>query len=663
MENQNKIQEGLDALDRIKLLMGYDMSKTLTENKIIFEQTDDFSKTIELTIPDKNTYLKSGTKLTWNITNKDPKKVLKIEKVEITPPPKETSKDWNCANSPNCTQKRVYVSSYTEEGIKPGWKGVVNLGIFFGFDDYYSESGAQKYFNFGLTITTSEGQIKTTLRGGEFYMESRVAQKQRQVKEKVIQRKTPNLGVNVPEGFSPFSYDEFITELYDTISNRYSSQGQNCNYQSYYKKYIASDPVLSKKYPQPKNINNSEDNEFCNTRFKSLLEKYYNEKFPTGVTPEDKEEFDKSHSQAKSELDIFKKQHMSTTMRGPQVFDESKLSPELQKKYKELVKNVKSIESEFGYDDRNWFDKFWEEYGIWVQVGVGVLSMIASLGASSPAVALLIAETIGVEAVAVTSALVAAERFSILADFYMNATVGTYQLAKGDTKEAMLSFFFAALPKIHKLYSKIGNLFGTPSVDIAKSLANKIGQVSLRNHVDINAFLATISKEEAIYFKKALKLNKDDWKKIWELVDADMKKSLQIPITQKIVKVAKGTGKFLGTAVLDFSLIATSQELYEASVKQINNYCKNCMTTEEEKRKAKTYLNKLSPNQIKNLESFLNMIQLSEMAESEKGKVMQGAVTGQFVEEIENLNKQTMSSDEILKRVKDHVKNMEKLNK
>lgn len=39
--NIYKLQEGLDALDRIKLLMEYDMSKTLTENKLLSEQPDE----------------------------------------------------------------------------------------------------------------------------------------------------------------------------------------------------------------------------------------------------------------------------------------------------------------------------------------------------------------------------------------------------------------------------------------------------------------------------------------------------------------------------------------------------------------------------------------------------------------------------------------------
>jgi hypothetical protein len=39
--NNYKLQQGLDALDRIKLLMEYDMSKTLTENELLLEQPDE----------------------------------------------------------------------------------------------------------------------------------------------------------------------------------------------------------------------------------------------------------------------------------------------------------------------------------------------------------------------------------------------------------------------------------------------------------------------------------------------------------------------------------------------------------------------------------------------------------------------------------------------
>jgi hypothetical protein len=631
MHNTNKIQEGLESLNRMRLMMGYDMSKTLNENNLlIFEADVENTQKIQVKTPDKNTYLKDGVKLTWNIINRDTKKTLKIERVDISAPDGVNSKNWNCADT-NCTKKRVSVISFTNVNINPNYQGIVTLGIFFGADDYYStQPGAQKLFNFKLIITTSEGQITTSLRGGDVNIESGVAKQQREVMEKINQRQTPNWGAKVPEGFSPFSYENFITELYNRLSNRYSSQGQNCNYPGYYKKYIFIDPILSNKFTQPGNPNTSENDKFCNSQFKSLIEKYYDEKFPKGVTPEDKEEFNQAYSSSSSELNRFKRQHMVQRNREPfdMYFDEKRLSPELQKKYKELVGKIGGLKSTYGYDDRNSFDKFWEEYGIWVQVGVGVLTAIASFGASSPAVAGLIAEVIGTEAASVISALKTAERFSILADVYMNASVGTYQLGKGDTKEAMLSFFFAGLPKIHKLYSKVGELFGTPSVDIATSLANRIGQVSLKNKDEINAFITTLSKEEAIYFKKALKLNQGDWKKIWELVDADMKKSLQIPITKKVSTGSKGVGKFLGTAAVDFSVITTSQKLYEVAVNQINKYCKNCMTTEEEKRKAKTYLDSITPIQRTNLDSFLNMIQQKEEDDVAKGEKMKLAVTG-----------------------------------
>ena len=52
------------------------------------------------------------------------------------------------------------------------------------------------------------------------------------------------------------------------------------------------------------------------------------------------------------------------------------------------------------------------------------------------------------------------------------------------------------------------------------------------------------------------------------------------------------------------------------------------MTTEEEKRKAKTYLNGLTPIQIKNLTNFLNMIQQKEEDNVVKGEKMKLALTG-----------------------------------
>ena len=685
MNSKYSIQEGLESLDRIRLMMGYDLSKSLNENKLLISEIDIVnSQRIELKIPNKNVSLftnsTSGlipdTNLTWSVINKGNSPIT-IQKVDVIP--SERTIRYFAVYNINASEfiKGVCKVTFTKESIKPNFQGYVIVNVNLLRMSEKIKMVHPKYmtptlpkpkdpgavddgdeFDFNLLITTSAGQIKTSLRSGDYSVESEVAKKQREVKEKILQRKTPNLGITAPEGFSPFSYEDFITELYDTISNRYSSQGQNCNYQSYYKKYISSDPILSKKYPQPSNLNKSENVDFCNRKFKSLLEKYYSEKFPTGITPEDKEEFNKLYSQSKSELETFKKQNMSTRMREPfdEYFDESKLSPSLQKKYKELVKKVKGLKTEYGYDDRNWFDKWWEDYGIWVQVGIGALTLVVTLGASSPAVAGFIASTIGAEVAAVTTALANVERFSILADFYMNASVGTYQLAKGDTKEAMLSFFFAALPKIHKLYSKIGKVFGTPSVEVTKSLANKIGQVSLSTRQDINAFIATLSKEEAKYFKSALKLSKEDYETAFKLVQEDMEKTLK-PVS-KGVKVAKGTGKFLGTAAIDFTVIATAQELYEAAVNQINKYCKNCMTTEEEKREAKTYLNDLSPVQIKQMVGYIKKIQESQISEQAKGEKIQLLVSGYFKDkEMENWVKES-NEDKIAKARQEFLKKL-----
>jgi hypothetical protein len=684
MNNKYSIQEGLKSLDRIRLMMSYDMSKTFRENELLISEANiTKSENIDVKTPNKNISLPTNstsgivpdTNLTWNVINRGGTPIT-IQSVEITP--SERTIKYFAVYNINATEfiKGVCKTNFTKGPIKPNFQGYVIVNVNLLRISEKIKMVHPKYmnptlskpkdpgaiddgdeFDFNLRITTSAGQITTSLRSGSFSVETEVAKKQREVKEKVLKRKTPNLGITTPEGFSPFSYEEFITEL-ETLSKK------GCNTLKEYGQNI--DNIKSGKGPLKPNdfLSSSGANfqqktiQFCKNEYFKIFEKYYSEKFPTGITPDDKEEFDKLYSQSKSELETFKKQHMVTRMREPydEYFDENRLSPELQKKYKGLVKKVKGLETEYGYDDRNWFDKWWEDYGIWAQVGVGVLTLIATMGASSPAVAGFIAGTIGTEAAAVTAALSTVERFSILADFYMNASVGTYQLSKGETKEAMLSFFFAALPKIHTLYSKIGKVFGVPSVEVTKSLANKISQVTLKSRDDINAFIATLSKDEASYFKKALKLNKNDYETAFKLVQQDMEKILK-PVS-KGVKVAKGTGKFVGTAAIDFTLILTAQELYEASVKQINKYCENCMTTEEEKREAKTYLNGLSPKELENLGEFLNMIQEKERIEEIKGKEMQLAITGQLTQEIDDFNKKTKSDDEILKSMREAVKNM-----
>lgn len=577
----------------------YDKKKplrTFDPNKDSYDETP---AKIKLIVPDKNIYLKNG-ELKYTISS-DTKndRLVKIERVEVLPPVGMRPDDWreiNCTDRPACTKPHVAVKSYTTAEIKPGWKGFVILSVDETGFGYNGTTSQALTFDYSLRITTSEGEIYTTLRGGETdKFESRMMQRVRMSTEKGFERVNPKLGVKVPDNFSPFCYDKFLSELYEVIKDGSKNVCMDSGKGDVWEKYISYDQKLVDKYPFPVGAG-SEPTQACQKLINSVVKKYYDKNFPTGICPEQKEIFKNQSNTIEQEIAEIEKRGQRANRAGESRFDESSLNEKDRKRYKELKKQLGELRTEYGFDDRNAFEKFWEDYGLWIQGGLALLSLVATFGGTSWAAVATLAD---------------------LADIYMNAAVGTYYALKGDTKEAILGFFFAALPKIHKLYGKVGELFGDPSVAVTKSLANRIAQVEFRTVQEMEAFAQALPAAERGLFYNALKLKPGDFQEAFRLVEEDLTKMA----SSGAAKFAKGTAKFVAKAGTDFFIIHNLEQLYNEVITRIKKYCPDCLTTEEQ-RAAKTFLDGLSPSQQKSVQQYLNLIENSNYSEETKSQMM-----------------------------------------
>lgn len=598
----------------------------------------------------KSTYLKTGMELKWTIINKSKTRLLKIEQVELQPVGKQTDDRnlWNCFDFPQCSQNIINVKEFTKDNIKPGWNGYVNLTVQIPFED---DGTKAKSMDFYVVITTSEGKIYSQYRTGSNNMESRDEQNIRLVKELTSKRLTPNKEFKVPKGFSPFCYEDFIKELHDIIDD---PNDTSCRNSDIWNKFFKNDNNITSIYrkpPEGSDVVNTAAKIFtgtldisvsksCQKRIEDLLKKYYDEKFPTGICPQQKEIFDKKIKDIETQIKEFENSHQSWIEGGSGSMEDGggsrtwgfsylNLSKSDKKIYDTLTSQRKELETNYGFDDRSAIKRFVDEDLIWVQLGIAALATLASLGAASPLLAGSIGAVIGVEAAAVAGTLNTVARLGTFADFLMNAAAGTYQIAHGDTKEGLLSFFFAALPAVHKVYGKVGRLFSDGEMAATKTLANKLGQLGenvLKTSDDVEAFIATkLTKQESTIFRKALSMSESDLqgaiKTAQELVES------KLPSTA--LKIAKGVGKLAVTVATDFAVIKTMGELHDQAVNFINKYCKNCIETEEEKRKAKTYLDNLSPDQQNSIKLLFSRIVKSENIPNEtKAKMMSDIIQG-----------------------------------
>lgn len=266
-------------------------------------------------------------------------------------------------------------------------------------------------------------------------------------------RKTPGGVDEVPEGFSPLDYDEYLAKRNVLLSQKNKSvnrKGQN---------------IIDKQ-------------------LLDLDKEYKNNNYPKGISKQEKKELDswlkaiddyygpqiKSCNQ-KNKIDFYKS-YLTAAKDNTRVANNLPFgtSPcdDLTYQYRTKRRDMMAY---YGYhrENRNDFDKWWDQYGTWVQVGGTLLLMITMpmLGAASAT--------------------------TLLADAGLNVAIAGYEASRGKFADAGVSLLIAALP----IY---GPQFGVPA-KIGKSISLKLASAEIRTSADLAKFMVTLTEDESKWFK------------------------------------------------------------------------------------------------------------------------------------------------------------------
>jgi len=345
-------------------------------------------------------------------------------------------------------------------------------------------------------------------------------------------RKSPK-GLDVPKGYSPLEYDEYkskidpIVKQIEAIKKKYTykpsgwmDSGENGS-----DKMSVGDTKLLNQLRLERDKLNGE---------------YYNIDYPSGITKEDLDSYKKWK---KSIDDYYTSQESKYCQYGnvfddPSYYNQSKPTQEklridqyenqykctnLKKEHKE---KITLLNQSFGYqrDSRSRFDKFWDEWGIVTQIGVGLLLT-------------LVAPELGIPLLTI--------RNMAMVDSAFNVVVAAYETSRGDYDKAAGSVLFAILPHL--------KILKCPS-SISKSISEKMANATIKTSTDLSIFMKTMLNEEELkWFKTVLNTDKESLENATKEITKrflEKQKSLGVEVGSKQINnlksswLEKGINKF-----------------------------------------------------------------------------------------------------------------------
>lgn len=482
-------------------------------------------------------------------------------------------------------------------------------------------------------------------------------------KDRALKRKSVYEGKDVPEGFSPFTYDEYLywKKIENQLIQRYGESTPTGK--AITPNVLSNNPELEKTYG------------YTLGKIRDLGK---NEDFPMGIVPEDKKEFFSEKRRIETELKSLEKKY--TVQKYPpsgsandtpfDYFDKESMSSEDKQKFEKLNEDLKILYYRYGYDSRSGFDKFMDSYGIWIQAAIALSSLIATWGASSIATAGVFGRLLA-QAGMTAQGLRTVAGVANAVDVWVNGGLAGYYAIKGDGPNAAISLFFAFLPKLHQFYGKIGEYFpgGKINPEVALSLQRKFANVTIRTQDDLNAIFASMSKTEREYVRGMMRIPGNVMSDAFQVAEQRIAQEaaeqgtklnpLKVPgktLGEKSIGILK-TG---GLIYLDFKLMHTIENLYNGMVDVINCYCRkqngvpckneedgkmlgtsqdfekykfDCLMSKEEMAQWQTYLKNMNPSQFDVLVKILNEAQTKFKNEENKNKFFKKIVSGELTEE------------------------------
>jgi hypothetical protein len=289
-------------------------------------------------------------------------------------------------------------------------------------------------------------------------------------------RKTPK-GLEVPKGYSPLEYDEYRSKI-DPIVKQIESLNKV--------RYRASGWMDNSVIP----LSKEEQNKLVELRKQrdKINNEYYNADFPDGITKEEKKQLEYWKQSINMYYDEKKKQYNCEQVKNDRNITISQDKTRVIKNYIDICKEIEqeriskltNIKQYFKYDPdtRTKFDKWWDEYGLLVQIGGSILITILAPEIGIPMNAARIAAT----------------------DAAFNLTIAAYQLSRDKKEDAAASVLFAILPQL--------KIFKVPT-KVADSISKKLATANIRTSLDLSEFITkTLTAEEQKWFTAVLKGDK-----------------------------------------------------------------------------------------------------------------------------------------------------------
>ena len=632
-----KIKEGLMSVERIKLLIGYSLNETLSENiqNILVEQPTGGKPLMNNPIVQRdNTVVNTPIIPRKPITKPTPRKTYQQTKsLTVSGPYTKNNLPYLnkkiivnkgsigeayyiLKNNSNKEVKITSISSTSQEGkivpvfspksIAPNKSTKIYITIYdevrkntvdnkpaYGVvqrDNTYvkqfiktpSQQPSSKETSSTLTIRTNIGNLSFKINFD--YSES--------LKQQLKAIENFNKGLSIPGGkkveggFSPFEYDEYLAKV--------KLLAQRCpNIKS--RIIEQPDSKFDRMWDTPQRREEINKISKCNEEYKNLRSQYVNEKFPKGITREDLVDFKKEKNEIEKQIKKFEQSHMVMSMREPydMKFDQSSLSPSDKQKYQQLLKMRDSTFSKYGYDQRNSFDKFMDS-------GWGQLAQFGALGL------LVIAGFFTEGATWVTAA-----------DLLLNLGLGSYYTARGNVREGLIWFIFAGMGQLHGIYnylsSSVGRKLAGQSLEsVSKSIANKLVGVNLNSQAALNSFMyGVLNKQERIVFRSLLDTLKKNPKVVENSLEGFAKEIAKGRNVYRDIslfdamKFKPSAGKFIKNTFID---LAVTIPLVQKGYDELKSLLKNKgvdITWGERDNKILDYISEnKTPSEIKNF--FIN---------------------------------------------------------
>lgn len=397
---------------------------------------------------------------------------------------------------------------------------------------------------------------------------AKTQKKYSEILNKVKNRKSLRYNLNVPEGFSPFEFDDYVDETREIrntikkIESKYMGEG------------FQGEGLVFRPEKMALNLQDASEHAKAKKKLLEIKNKYYNKKFPKGITQEDLKFFEETRKNLKTEInDILKYASKGPNfsdprqtrpgffLRGTTSAGQEWMSSEMKKRYNLLKSELENLDRKFGYDGRSGFDKFMDSnWGLVAQVAGNVL--LTMLGSVTGGVT-----------------------WAMVADVLFNVSLGLYQVGRQQQSAAVMSFVFAALPYMRNLYI----IAGAPSREICESIAKKVASISLDSADEINAMLKTMTKEEARAWKSIAYLPPS---KITPEIENLLKSQKDVlkKITTPSQRFVKGAYKFGKMTAQDLGIAIVAAKAFDKLMEVLKKYGIE-VKTEEDLMRLKTWMN------------------------------------------------------------------------